>query len=457
MIMSQAALSSREGNTPKYDYKFIHKGQSYVKKYVKKILKPRPGYTGSWITFVLWIISISLDPFICYVPSIHDEENSLKINTALMTSIFVFYWSLLIYRLYISFREKKKQWQVFNKVESIALLFSSLFGGLWYLFAVWKKMECWNKTCSKHDGCHYANHRFNVGHGDSKFLNDICFPKTEGTKTYELGIFKEAFESRIVETTTEFWNKLLYCFRWGIQNLSGFGQNLEVSTHAWENIFVILIAIYGMGTFTFFIGNMQVGIHYFRWRKEEIRRKQEETEKWVPFRKLSEKLQNVIKEYQQYNWHGDVDVKNLLSNLPEDHEINVKRELCLQLLKKVEEFGKLKEASLLRLCDCVKPVVYAERTCIVRQGDPTDKMLFVLQGKLWTFSSSSRVTIAGSVATNSVSHPEERKDLLKNGDFWGEELVNWVKNNHPHLKYLIQTEPFKHLQKLKLLFLWPVT
>ncbi|KAK1578218.1 hypothetical protein Q3G72_028557 [Acer saccharum] len=94
----------------------------------------------------------------------------------------------------------------------------------------------------------------------------------------------------------------------------------------------------------------------------------------------------------------------------------------------VEKFGNWKEASLLRLCDCVKPVVYAERTYIVRQGDPTDKMLFVLQGKLWTFSSSSRVTTAGSAATNNVSHPEERKDLLKNGDFWGDELVNWVQN-----------------------------
>ncbi|KAK3218750.1 hypothetical protein Dsin_012720 [Dipteronia sinensis] len=306
-----------------------------------------------------------------------------------------------------------------------------LFGGLWYLLAVWKKMECWKKACSKHDGCHYANHRFNVGPGDNKFLNDICFPKTEDTKSYELGIFKDAFESRIVDTTTEFWNKLLYCFRWGIQNLSGFGQNLEVSTHAWENIFVILIAIYGMGTFTFFIGNMQVGIHYFqekRWRKEEIRRKQEETEKWVPFRNLSEKLQNVIKEYQQYNWNGDVDVKNLLSNLPENHEINVKRELCLELLKKVEKFGMLKEKSLFQLCDCVKPMVYAERAYIVRQGDPTDKMLFVLQGKLWTFSSSSRVTVAGSSATHNVSHPKEKKDILKNGDFWGEELVNWFQN-----------------------------
>lgn len=43
---------------------------------------------------------------------------------------------------------------------------------------------------------------------------------------------------------------------------SGYGQNLSVSTHAWENVFVLVIAVYGMATFTFFIGNMQVGWVY---------------------------------------------------------------------------------------------------------------------------------------------------------------------------------------------------
>ncbi|TXG71155.1 hypothetical protein EZV62_006090 [Acer yangbiense] len=104
-------------------------------------------------------------------------------------------------------------------------------------------------------------------------------------------------------------------------------------------------------------------------------------------------------EYQQYNWHGDVDVKNLLSNLPKDLENDIKQELCLELLKKVENFRRCSEASLLYLCDSVKPVVYAERSYIVREGDLIDKMLFVLQGKLWTFSSRVKST-DGSTNSN---------------------------------------------------------
>ncbi|KAK2654172.1 hypothetical protein Ddye_014028 [Dipteronia dyeriana] len=306
-----------------------------------------------------------------------------------------------------------------------------LFGGLWYFFAVWKTMECWKRACSNHSGCRSVDRRrFNVSSGDNKFLNDICFP-TEDTKTYELGIFKDALKYRIVETKTGFWKKVLYCFRWGIQNISGFGQNLQVSTYDWENIFVILIAIYGVGTFTFFIGNMQNIIKSAIDKKSEekrqkedkaIKQRQQQLHQWSPFGKFSENLQNIIKEYQQYNGQktGGVDVENLFTNLPKDVENNIKRELCLEMLKKLERFRRWSDASLLHLCDCVKPVVYVERTRIVREGDPIDEMLFVLQGKLGIFSSEH----TGSM--NNVPPRDRRKDLLKDGDFWGEELVKWV-------------------------------
>ncbi|TXG68261.1 hypothetical protein EZV62_003196 [Acer yangbiense] len=505
--MSQVdALSLKEANARNYCCEIIVKGWSYVKKILT-------GYTGHWITFVLWIISISLDPFVCYVPSIQDEEKLLKINSSLLIGIWVLYWSLLIYRISISFYGNIRKWQIFNQAESIALLFSNvllyslvlipkmeisapifsvvlsiflvvylvriigiyrlftekvtrcnssklaeapifkivfnlllflygghLFGGLWYLFAVWKKLECWKKACSNHVGCHYRDNRFTVSLGDNQFLNDICFAKIEDTKPYELGIFKDAFESHIVETKTEMWKKVLYCFRWGIQNISGFGQNLEVSTYAWENIFVILIAIYGVGTFTFFIGNMQnliksaIDERTEEKRKNEhqaiklkkhqaIKLRQQQLQQWVLFGKLSENLQNIIKEYQQYNYHltGVVDVENLFINLPKDVENNIKRELCLEPIKKVERFRRLSDTSLLHLCDCVKPVVYAERTRIVREGDPINEMLFVLHGKLWNFSSTAS-------STNNVPPCDRRKEFLKDGDFWGEELVNWVQD-----------------------------
>ncbi|KAK1577415.1 hypothetical protein Q3G72_021584 [Acer saccharum] len=209
----------------------------------------------------------------------------------------------------------------------------------------------------------------------------------------------------------------------------GFGQNLQVSTYDWENIFVILIAVYAVGMFTFFIGNMENLIKSAIDKKTEKRQKEDQaiklTQQWPPFGKLFENLKiTIIKEYQKYNGQQTrgVDNLNMFTNLPEDIKNNIKRELCLEMLKKVERFRRWSDASLLHLCDCAKPVVYVERTRIVHVGDPIDEMLFVLQGKLGTFSSEH----TGSM--NNVPPRDRRKDLVKDGDFWGEELVNWVQD-----------------------------
>ncbi|KAK4838409.1 hypothetical protein QYF36_013503 [Acer negundo] len=526
-----AAWRLKEANARNYCYEIIVKGWSYVKKIL----------TGHWITFVLWIISVSLDPLICYVPSIQDEKKSLEINLPLLIAIWVLCWPLLIYRISISFGKSNRKWRAFNQVESIALLFSNvllyllyvipqmeirtpvfsvvlgiflvvylvrivgiyrlfteevtwckssklaeapilkivfnlllflygghLFGGLWYLFALWKKLECWKKACLKLSGCHYRNYRFTVSLGDNQVLNESCFNKIgDYKKPYELGMFKDALESHIVETKTQLWKKLLYCFRWGIQNISGFGQNLQVSTYVWENIFVILIAVYGVATFTFFIGNMQnliksaIDERTEEKRKKEqqaIKLRQQQLHQRFLFGKLSMNMQNINQECQQYNCQqtGVIDVENSFINLPKDVE-NTKRELCLELIKKVERFRRLSDTSLLHLCYYVKPVVYAELTCIVREGDLIDEMLFVLHGKLWNFSSAAS-------STNNVSPRDRRKEILKDGDFWGEELVDWVQDessysssnkliSHTTIKTLTKVEAFVlRIDDLKKLF-----
>lgn len=75
-------------------------------------------------------------------------------------------------------------------------------------------------------------------------------------------------------------------------------------------------------------------------RSEEMRLKVREIEQRMPFQKLSGNLQQQIKKYQQYVWRETkgVDVENLISNLPRDLRRNIKRELCLDLLKKVSSF-----------------------------------------------------------------------------------------------------------------------
>lgn len=74
-----------------------------------------------------------------------------------------------------------------------------------------------------------------------------------------------------------------------------------------------------------------------------MRLKGREIEQWTPFQKLSENLQQQVKKYQRYIWRetNGVDVENLLNNLPRDLRRNIKRELCLELLRKVSSFLSL--------------------------------------------------------------------------------------------------------------------
>lgn len=97
---------------------------------------------------------------------------------------------------------------------------------------------------------------------------------------------------------------------------------------------------------------------------------------------------------------------------------------------KVKEFKTLDEEVLDALCDCVKPAFYFKHTHIVLEGDPIYEMLFIVQGKMWIYTSKERTN--GSANT---SHSRDnskfisRKDHLADGDFWGEELVAWALYN----------------------------
>ncbi|XP_031270727.1 cyclic nucleotide-gated ion channel 1-like [Pistacia vera] len=137
-------------------------------------------------------------------------------------------------------------------------------------------------------------------------------------------------------------------------------------------------------------------------------------------------LQQRIEKHPPNSWEviKGVNVENLLNYLSKDLKSNIKRELCLDLLKKVDEFATWNDTSLDDLCDCVRPAFYDERTRIVREGDPIDEMLFVLQGNLWTYSSRGTAT----TPRRTDHHPSEQ-DILEEGDFFGEELVAWARDD----------------------------
>ncbi|KAK2654192.1 hypothetical protein Ddye_014048 [Dipteronia dyeriana] len=371
-------------------------------------------------------------------------------------NLFLLQYFLPVIMLYIMFTRATKTCAALARATWTKAAFNLLlyihgghvFGALWYVFAIEKEIDCWKKAGRPYTECpRDCDFECDLNSQDYKFINEFCPTKTRNTTAYDFGIYHDALESGIVGMRN-FPRRVLHCFRWGLQSLSGFGQNInQASTDAWENIFVISITIYGMVLFVFFIGNMQIYLQSQTNKSEMIRQKKQEIEQSKSFEKLPRNLKKQIKKYQPEKWQetkGGVDFGNLFSNLPDDLKRNIQRELSLELLKKVAEFRSWSEELLDELCDCAKPVSYDEHVEIVRRGSSVDEMLFLVQGKLRTYSLTR-------VDTSSAASPprfETSINHLEDGEFCGEELVAWFQADLYSSNLPISTRTIQTIKKV---------
>ncbi|CAJ1950400.1 unnamed protein product [Sphenostylis stenocarpa] len=301
------------------------------------------------------------------------------------------------------------------------MLASHVVGAFWYLFSVESRVRCWRRQLKNTTFFHESF--LSCGPGQSivqSLLNHSC-PITDpqdivDLEAFNFGMFVEALKSRVVESTTDFHHKFFYCFWWGLRSVSSVGQGLQTSTYVGEIIFAIFIAVFGLVLFASLIGNMQKYLQSTTVRVEEMRIKRRDAELWMSHRMLPDFLKQRIRRYEQYKWQENrgVEEETLIRNLPKDLRRDIKRHLCLELLKKVPMFENMDNQLLDALCDKLKPVLYTEKSHIVREGDPVDEMLFIMRGTLAT------------ATTNGGRTGFFNSFEIKAGDFCGEELLTWA-------------------------------
>lgn len=79
------------------------------------------------------------------------------------------------------------------------------------------------------------------------------------------------------------------------------------------------------------------------------------------------------------------------------------------------------------ICDYLKPVMYAEKSDIFQAGEPLDMMLFITQGTVLTYSSSSVDTsLTGKEKLCSTSPSMITRYLEKGHSYGVEQLLLWV-------------------------------
>ncbi|KAG0499873.1 hypothetical protein HPP92_004564 [Vanilla planifolia] len=294
------------------------------------------------------------------------------------------------------------------------MLASHVLGAFWYLISIEREDACWKHACSINK-CKIKSWYCRVGKvQDNSFIVNACPIQNPNISIFDFGIYLQALQN--IVQSRNFVQKFFYCFWWGLQNLSSLGQNLHTSTFVWEVLFAVFISVSGLVLFSLLIGNMQTYLQSTTARVEEMRVKRRDSEQWMVHRLLPESLRGRIRRHEQYRWQETrgVDEENLIRNLPKDLRRDIKRHLCLALVKRVPMFEKMDDQLMDAMCDRLKPALYTEESCIVREGDPVDEMLFIMRGKLL------------SVTTNGGRTGFFNSDYLKGGDFCGEELLTWA-------------------------------
>ncbi|KAF5451735.1 hypothetical protein F2P56_026815 [Juglans regia] len=291
-------------------------------------------------------------------------------------------------------------------------------GAAYNLFLYMLASHEWCKD--DHDGCQesfYCGIRHKISFGTQ--ISQACpFIKPDEIKnltSFNFGIFIDVLRSGVVESR-DFPKKFSYCFWWGLRSLSSFGQNLSTSTYVWEIAFAVFIAISGLVLFSLLIGNMQKYLESTTVKVEEMRVRRTDAEQWMSQRMLPDNLRERVRRYEQYKWQETrgVEEENLIRNLPKDLRRDIKRHLCLDLLMGVPMFKKMDQQLWDPLVDRLKPVLYTDKSYIVREGDPVDEMLFIIRGNLATTTTNGgRTGFFNSADLNA-------------GDFCGEELLTWA-------------------------------
>ncbi|OIW09135.1 hypothetical protein TanjilG_11273 [Lupinus angustifolius] len=322
------------------------------------------------------------------------------------------------------------------------LLASHILGACWYLLSIERQEACWRRVCLMEKfSCEYGFfdcHRVKDGPRVSWFMTsnitNLCSPNVD---FYQFGIYADAVTSQV--TSSAFLNKYFYCLWWGLRNLSSLGQNLLTSTYVGEIMVAILIATLGLVLFALLIGNMQTYLQSTTVRLEEWRVKRTDAEQWMHHRQLPAELRESVRKYDQYKWLATrgVDEEALLKGLPVDLRRDIKRHLCLELVRGVPLFDQMDERMLDAICERLKPALSTEGTYLVREGDPVNEMLFIIRGHL------------DSYTTNGGRAGFFNSCRIGPGDFCGEELLTWALDPRPSVILPSSTRTVKAISEVE--------
>jgi cyclic nucleotide gated channel len=148
-------------------------------------------------------------------------------------------------------------------------------------------------------------------------------------------------------------------------------------------------------------------------KKRLLQLKTRDLEWWMKRRQLPSLLRQRVRRFERQRWAATrgVNENEMISDLPEGLRRDIKRHLCLDLIKQVPLFDNVGDLILNNICERVQPLLFTKGEKILREGDPVQRMLFIVKGHLESTQKLSK----GMVSTC----------MLGPGNFCGDELLSW--------------------------------
>ncbi|PWA72786.1 cyclic nucleotide gated ion channel 2 like [Artemisia annua] len=404
--------------------KLVWDPQSISSHYVRSL-------KGFWYDAFV-ILPVPQAVFWLVVPRLIREERIKEIMTTLLL-IFIFQFLPKVYHSISLMRRMAKVtgyifgtiWWGFALNLIAYFIASHVAGGCWYVLAIQRVVLCLRQQCSRKAVCNLA-----LSCADEvcyQFLlpEDTLGGRCAGNSTiglvrkplcldvngpYHYGIYRWALP---VISSNSLTVKILYPIFWGLMSLSTFGNDLEPTSHWVEVMFSICVVLSGLMLFTLLIGNIQVFLHAVMAKKRKMQLRCRDMEWWMKRRQLPSILRQRVRHYERQNWAlmGGEDEMELIKDLPEGLRRDIKRFLCLQLVRMVPLFHNLDDLILDNICDRVKPLVFSKDEKIIREGDPVQRMVFIVQGRVESSQNLSKGVVA--------------KSTLDPGGYLGDELLSW--------------------------------
>eukprot|EP00249_Psilotum_nudum_P024564 c29222_g2_i2 orf=140-2212(+) len=306
---------------------------------------------------------------------------------------------------------------------SLFILVAHVVGSCWYLFGLQRVNQCLHDACfnATSSGCDYNFIDCGEGKnipalmeefGASKWkvwitnanASDCLMGPSSSTFTY--GIYSSAV-SLISESSIA--SKYFYSLFWGFQQISTLAGNQVPSLFVWEVLFTIGVEALGLLLLVLLIGNMQNFLQSLSRRRLEMQLRRHDVELWMGCRHLPLSLRRRVREAERFKWAANrgVNEEELLKTLPEDLQKEIRRFLCLGLVKRVRLFMAMEDLVLDAICERLHARLYIEGSEILRMNHPIEQMHFIIRGNLQSIGEDKNIV------------------PLQGGDFCGDELLTW--------------------------------